>query len=55
MKIDIDRSSSPILASNTKKREGKAMESSLRFFFDLVIVVIIAFAGAVPSTWAFHS
>jgi hypothetical protein len=41
------------LASNTKKREGKA-KSSLGFFFDLVIIVVF-FGVAVPSTWVFHN
>jgi hypothetical protein len=44
------------LASNTKKREGK-ITKSLRFFLDLVIIIIvvtIAFGIAEPSPWVFH-
>jgi hypothetical protein len=41
------------LASNTKKREGKA-RSSLRLFFNFVVVVVF-FGVAVPSPWFFHS
>jgi hypothetical protein len=54
MKIaKMDRSSSPPLASNTKKREGK-IRSSLRLFFNLVVIVI-TFGIEVPSPWVFHS
>jgi hypothetical protein len=41
------------LASSTKKREGKA-KSSLEFFFDLIVVIIISFDVAVPSPQVFH-
>jgi hypothetical protein len=41
------------LASITKKREGKA-KSSLRFFFDLIVIVTISFGVVVPSPWVFH-
>jgi hypothetical protein len=44
------------LASNTKKREGKATTTSLGFRFNLFIIVfIIAFGVAVPSPRVFHS
>jgi hypothetical protein len=41
------------LASNTKKREGKA-RSSFRLFFNLVIIVVFIVI-AVPSPRVFHS
>jgi hypothetical protein len=40
------------LASSTKKREGKA-KSSLRCFFDLIVIVIF-FGVAVPSPQIIH-
>jgi hypothetical protein len=46
--------SSPPLASTTKKREGKA-KSSLRFFFKLIVIVVIFVGIAVPSPQALHS
>jgi hypothetical protein len=48
------------LASNTKKREGKAISSLRVFFFNLVVVVffffaVFAFGVAVPRPHVFHS
>jgi hypothetical protein len=42
------------LTSNTKKREGK-IKSSLRFFFELVVIVVISVGVAVPSPRVLHS
>jgi hypothetical protein len=53
----IDRSSSPPLASTTKKREGKATTSLgllFNLFIIIVIVFIIVFSIAVPSPRVFH-
>jgi hypothetical protein len=42
------------LASNTKKREGKA-KSSLGFFFELIVIILISVGIAVPSPQVLHS
>jgi hypothetical protein len=44
----------PLWHQTPKIEEGKA-KSSLRFFFDLIVIIIISVGVVVPSPWVLHS